>query len=181
MTMKDQDSDSGRWQLTPGEWILMSIEGLAFLAQVFLGVLFYNARDMPWLLVLGWALIAVATLIGWRARVALQTQGGSHQGESWLHTRNVVATGIYALVRHPMYLAFLLVSLSLVLLSQHWAGAVLGAVVMGLSYNDMRREEKSNLKRFGQDYERYMARVPRMNMVAGAIRVLHSTRSGANA
>ena len=179
--MKDQEKDSGRWQLAPGEWLLMSIEGLAFLAQVVLCVLFYNSRDMPWLLVLGWALVAVAILIGWRARVALQTQGGSRTGESWLHTRKVVASGIYALVRHPMYLAFLLVSLSLVLLSQHWLSAVLGAVVIGLSYNDMRREEKSNLKRFGQDYERYMARVPRMNMVAGAIRLLRRRHLPSNA
>ena len=179
--MKDQERDSGRWQLTPGEWFLMSIEGLAFLAQVVLCVLFYNSLDQPWLLVLGWAIPAVAVVLGWRARVAFQTGGGARQDESWLHTRTIVSTGVYALVRHPMYLAFLLISLSLVLLSQHWLNAGLGAVIVGLSYNDMRREEKSNLKRFGQDYERYMALVPRMNVVAGAIRLLQSTRSGANA
>jgi len=106
--------------------------------------------------------------------VDLRAQGGSREGESWLHTREVVSTGVYAVVRHPMYLSFLLMSLSLVLLSQHWLSALLGVVVMGLLYNDMCREERSNLERFGDDYQRYMERVPRMNLVAGAIRPIQN-------
>jgi protein-S-isoprenylcysteine O-methyltransferase Ste14 len=77
-------------------------------------------------------------------------------------------------VRHPMYLSFLLMSLSLVLLSQHWLNAVLGGIVMGLLYSDMCREEKNNLERFGDDYQRYMEQVPRMNLVAGTIRLIQS-------
>jgi len=73
-----------------------------------------------------------------------------------------------------MYLSFLLMSLSLVLLSQHWLNALLGVVVMGLLYNDMCREERSNLLRFGDDYQRYMERVPRMNLVASAIRPIQN-------
>jgi protein-S-isoprenylcysteine O-methyltransferase Ste14 len=45
---------------------------------------------------------------------------------------------------------------------------------VGLLYNDMRREEKGNLETFGDDYGRYMEYVPRMNLVTGIIRVLHS-------
>jgi protein-S-isoprenylcysteine O-methyltransferase Ste14 len=154
--------------------ILMSVEGISFLAQVVLCILFYNFLNLNWLLYLGWAILVAALVLAWRARVAFEAEGGSGEGESWLHTRTVVATGIYAVVRHPMYLSFLLMSLSLVLLSQHWLNAVLGAAVMGLLYNDMRREEKSNLERFGKDYQRYMEHVPRMNFVAGAIRLMQS-------
>jgi protein-S-isoprenylcysteine O-methyltransferase Ste14 len=150
----------------------MSTEGVFFLAQVVLCALFYNFLDLRWLLYLGWATLAVAMIFGWRARVAFEAKGGSREGESWLHTRNVVVTGVYAVVRHPMYLSFLLMSLCLVLLSQHWLNAILGAIVMGLFYNDMYREEKSNLERFGDDYQRYMEQVPRMNFVTGAIRLL---------
>jgi protein-S-isoprenylcysteine O-methyltransferase Ste14 len=60
----------------------------------------------------------------------------------------------------------------MVLLSQHWLNSVLGAIVIALLYNDMRREEKSNLERFGDDYRRYMVQVPRMNFLAGTIRLL---------
>ena len=121
-------------------------------------------------------LLAVAMVLGWRARVAFEVEGGSAEGESWLHTRAVVRTGIYGVVRHPMYLSFLLMSLALVLLSQHWLNAILGAIVMGLLYNDMCREEKSNLEKLGDDYQSYMDQVPRMNLVAGAIRLIRRRR-----
>jgi protein-S-isoprenylcysteine O-methyltransferase Ste14 len=45
---------------------------------------------------------------------------------------------------------------------------------MGLLYNDMCREEKSNLERFGDDYQRYMEHAPRMNFVAGTIWLIQS-------
>lgn len=171
--------DRPRWRLTPGEMILMSIEGIAFVSQIVLCVLLYNSLDLRWLLYLGWANLGAAMVLGWRARLAFQANGGSREGESWLHTRAVVATGIYAVVRHPMYLSFLLLSLSLVLLSQHWLNAGLGALVMGLLYHDMCREEKSNLGRFGDDYQRYMDQVPRMNLVTGTIRLIGRRREAA--
>jgi protein-S-isoprenylcysteine O-methyltransferase Ste14 len=174
--MSEQDTNSPQWKMSPGDMILMSIEGIFFLSQVVLSVIFYNSLGLRWLLYLGWAILTAAMVLGWQARVAFQAQGGSHTGESWLHTRTVVATGIYAVVRHPMYLSFLLMSLSLVLLSQHWLNAVLGVIVMGLLYNDMCREEDSNLERFGDDYRRYMQRVPRMNLVAGTIRLLRDKK-----
>ena len=166
------DPEGRRWKPTPRELLLMSIETLAFVGQVVLCILFYNFLELNWLLYLGWAIFAVAMVLGWRARVAFQTRGKSRDGESWLHTRTVVATGVYAVVRHPMYLSFLLISLSLVFLSQHWLNALLGAVVMGSLYNDMCREEQSSLERFGDEYREYMRHVPRMNLVAGIIRFI---------
>jgi protein-S-isoprenylcysteine O-methyltransferase Ste14 len=174
--MNEQDRESPRWKPTPGDVILMSIEGISFLSQIVLCILFYSSLDLHCLLYLGWAILAVALVLAWRARVAFEARGGSHEGESWLHTTTVVDTGIYAVVRHPMYLSGVLISLSLVLLSQHWLNAVLGAIVMGLLYNDMRREEKNNLKRFGADYQRYMEHVPRMNFVVGTIRLIQSRK-----
>ena len=168
--MGKQATDSRRWKPTPGELILMSIETLSFVAQVVLCILFYNSLKLNGLLYVGWAIFALAMVLGWRARVAFETRGAAREGESWLHTRTVVTTGVYGVVRHPMYLSFLLTSLSLVFLSQHWLNAVLGAVVMGMLYGDMCREEKSSIERFGDEYRRYMERVPRMNLVAGIIR-----------
>jgi protein-S-isoprenylcysteine O-methyltransferase Ste14 len=172
--MRRQDAASLRWKPTLGDMFLMSIETVFFMAQVVLCTLFYNFLELRWLLYLGWAAFMFAMVLGLRARVAFQTKGQSREGESWLHTRTVVATGVYSVLRHPMYLSFMLISLSLVLLSQHWLNAVLGAIVMGLLYHDMCREEKSNLERFGDQYRRYMEQVPRMNFVAGIIRLRQS-------
>jgi protein-S-isoprenylcysteine O-methyltransferase Ste14 len=49
---------------------------------------------------------------------------------------------------------------------------MLGAILLGLLYNDMCREEESNIERFGDDYRRYMQQVPRMNFVVGIIRLI---------
>jgi len=89
----------------------------------------------------------------------------------WLKTTVVVDSGVYALVRHPIYLSFFLMSLSFVFISQHWLNLLLGVVVMSFIYNDMRREEKNNIEKFGDDYLRYMEQVPRMNFVLGTIRL----------
>lgn len=168
--MQTQDRGSRRWKPTPSNVLLMSVEGLSFMAQVVLSILCYNFLGLQWLLYLGWGTLAVAMVVGWRARVAFQAAGAAREGESWLNTRKVVSTGIYGLVRHPMYLSFLLTSLSLVFLAPHWLNAMSGAVVMGLLYNDMCREERGNLQRFGAAYQQYMEQVPRMNILAGIVR-----------
>jgi len=167
---------SQRRKPPPKDMILMSIEALAFVAQVVLCILFYNHLGLNWLLYLCWAIVLVAVVLGWRARVAFQTKGETRAGESWLHTRTVVTGGLYAVLRHPMYLSFLLISLALVCLSQHWLNAVLGAILMGLLYNDMGREEKNSIEKFGDDYRGYMQQVPRMNFVVGAIRLFRRRR-----
>jgi protein-S-isoprenylcysteine O-methyltransferase Ste14 len=63
-----------------------------------------------------------------------------------------------------------------VFLSQHWLSAGLGLIVVLLLYNDMRREEKSNLERFDHDYRRYMEQVPRMNLAVDTIRLVQRRR-----
>lgn len=171
--MSTRDVNRPQWKPTLGEMVLMSSEGVTYVAQFVLCIFCYNHLGLRWSLYLGWGLLALATVLAWRSRVDLQTKGGSSEGESWMRTRTVVATGVYGLVRHPMYLSFLWMSFSLILLSQHWLNAVLGAIFMGLLYNDMRREEQSNLAVFRDDYQRYMDRVPRVNLLAGLIRHVH--------
>ncbi len=176
--MKGKDARSPEWEPSAGDIGLMSAEGLCFIAQIVLCVFFFDFLRLNWLMYLGGAMLAFAVVLAWRSRVAFEAKGEARKEESWLRTTKVVDTDIYALVRHPMYLSFFLTSLALVLFSQHWLNAVLGAVVMGLFYNDMRREDKIDVARFGDDYVRYMERVPRMNFVLGAVRLLRRSRQG---
>jgi protein-S-isoprenylcysteine O-methyltransferase Ste14 len=62
-------------------------------------------------------------------------------------------------------------SLSFLFISQHLLNLLLGVVEMSLIYNDMRREEKNNIEKFGDYYLRYMEQVPRMNFVLGTIKL----------
>lgn len=175
--MKDQDAHGRRSEPTSTDIVLMTIDGLLFVGQVVLCIRYFNYLKLNWLLYLALAVFALAMFLGWRARLAFEARGESAEGESWLHTRKVVTTDVYAVVRHPMYLSFQLVSLTLVLLCQHWLCAVLGAIFAGLIYYDMWREEQACIERFGEDYRNYMERVPRMNVVAGILRLL-GRRSG---
>lgn len=48
---------------------------------------------------------------------------------------------------------------------------MLGTHVMSLLYNDVCREEESNIERLGESRRRYMGQVPGMNFLAGIIRL----------
>jgi protein-S-isoprenylcysteine O-methyltransferase Ste14 len=59
-----------------------------------------------------------------------------------------------------------------ILVSQHWLSVVLGVPIIVYVYVMARREEESNIEKFGDDYKRYMQRVPRNNVLVGILRVL---------
>jgi len=87
-----------------------------------------------------------------------------------------VDSGIYAVVRHPQYLSFMLISLFFILVVQHWLVAVVGiAAIASVYLGIVPQAEKVDIAKFGDDYRRYMQRVPRLNLVAGVIRLLRRT------
>ncbi len=128
--------------------------------QLLLAILFYEWLGLSALLYAGWLLIAAALLLVWRARIDF-TNGST--------VTPVVSTGVYAIVRHPMSLAFMLLSLGLAAISQTWLSAALCFVVLFTLYDDLRREEIDTLARYGQDYADYIERVPRLNFSEGLI------------
>lgn len=170
--MKERATGEPPGATTPLDMALMIIEGLLALGQVVLCFLFYNHAGWTVVLVLGWALLAASLFLGWRAIVDLLNKGQAPEGESWHQTGVVVDTGVYGLVRHPMYLSFMLVPLALICLAQHWLSAILGVCLVAILIYEMVREERDNLDKFGPAYEDYMQRVPRMNLLSGLLRAL---------
>ena len=97
-----------------------------------------------------------------------------------MQTTKLVTGGVYAIVRHPQYLAGMLINVALPLIAQHWLVAVLGVPPFVLTVADARVADRAGLEKFGQDYQRYMEEVPRLNFLLGIARWLARTRRGAD-
>ena len=75
----------------------------------------------------------------------------------------LIATGVYRLIRHPMYSSFFLLALAQVLLLPNWLAGVSGLFgVGGLYAFRVRQEERMMLESFGTDYRHYMAHTKRL-------------------
>jgi protein-S-isoprenylcysteine O-methyltransferase Ste14 len=90
-------------------------------------------------------------------------------GRNWsvtLDTRsshNLIDTGVYARVRHPMYSAFWLLALAQAVLLPNWFAGLAGPLAWGtLFFLRVGREEKLMTDTFGEEYTRYMARTKRV-------------------
>jgi protein-S-isoprenylcysteine O-methyltransferase Ste14 len=59
-----------------------------------------------------------------------------------------------------------------ILISQHWLVAMAGLIMSALFYGELVEQEKRLQVKFGDDYKRYMQKVPRINLLVGFIRLL---------
>ncbi|KUO40243.1 MAG: hypothetical protein AVW06_02665 [Hadesarchaea archaeon DG-33-1] len=126
----------------------------------------------------GWVIWAFSVVLGWMPILILKRKGGVAKGKSYVHTTALVATGLYSIVRHPQYTAGILFSLALVLISQNWLIAAMGIVAIPLLYVDILMADKHEVEKFGDDYKRYMKKVPRTNFLLGIIRLLRRRKRG---
>jgi protein-S-isoprenylcysteine O-methyltransferase Ste14 len=75
-------------------------------------------------------------------------------------THQLVTTGAYAHVRHPMYLAVIATAMGSLLLYRTWATLGFAIIMFGLAVR-ARREESVLAQEFGPEWEAYASQVPR--------------------
>ena len=90
------------------------------------------------------------------------------------HTETVISSGVFGVIRHPIYLGSIFLYLAMAFFLPHWIMAALSAFNVVYIYWFMALEEQENIKKFGVEYERYMQSVPRANLLAGFIQLLRS-------
>lgn len=149
---------------------------LTALGQIILAILLYDPNANTAVINLGWVILWISAIFGWLPIFTFKKWGGVPKGKGYIHTTELVDQGIYAIVRHPQYLAGMLISLALPLITHHWAVAVLGVVTAAIYYLNTFDEEASVIEKFGDQYREYMQRVPRVNFLLGTYRILTRKR-----
>ena len=114
-----------------------------------------------------WAVGAAALVFAFGLVIRWQAQ--RTLGRQWSHTletatgHELVTDGVYAYIRHPIYVALLLWAAAQPFLLQNvlagWGGAVAAALIWIVR---VPREEQMMLERFGEQYRLYMARTGRV-------------------
>jgi protein-S-isoprenylcysteine O-methyltransferase Ste14 len=148
---------------------------LTAVGQIVLSFVLYNENGSSIVRTIGWAVLWISAVFGWLPIFTLK-RWGKTEGRGYVHTTVVVDRGIYKVVRHPQYLAGMLMSAALPLIAQHWLVALLGAVLIFMYYRDTFAEERHCIEKFGAAYERYRESAPRVNFIAGLTRLFQKTR-----
>jgi protein-S-isoprenylcysteine O-methyltransferase Ste14 len=134
--------------------------------------LFLVRGDNPYLRGAAVVVLVVAGVFIFAPFFLLRNHGRSEDARTYMETNAVVDRGLYALVRHPQYLGYMLLAAGFSLLSQHRLAFLSAATgVAGFSIQAV-QEEAYCLQRLGEPYQAYLERVPRFNIILGIVRVL---------
>jgi protein-S-isoprenylcysteine O-methyltransferase Ste14 len=148
------------------EYVLLtaSLTGLGIVPFVYVVSHFPRFADYPVVPVLSYLGIAAAVACLW-----LFYRTHRDLGQNWsvsldLRERHtLVTTGVYALVRHPMYSGFWLMALTQLLLLPNWIAGPAGLVGFGiLFFGRVRHEEEMMIAAFGDEYRAYRRRTARV-------------------
>jgi protein-S-isoprenylcysteine O-methyltransferase Ste14 len=151
-----------------GAIILASI---LLVAQYYLAFFVYKTPGLKVLHWIGWVIWFISLIFGFAPIFILRSRGGVAKGTSYVKTTRLVDSSLYAIVRHPQYVAGMLFNLALLLLAQNWVIFLVGVVSMIFFYIDIQAADQEGIAKFGEAYREYMQRVPQVNFLLGILRV----------
>lgn len=154
--------------------LLATIASVLTVAQIILALVLRprGSEALQWA---GWICLWTAAIFGTLPIIIFRKKGGVPKGESYVKTTILVDSGIYAIVRHPQGgTAWLLINLGVLLIAWHWTSAIIGLSSMVLVYADTFKADQNCIEKFGDAYKVYIDKVPRVNFVAGIIRLVRS-------
>ena len=158
--------------------IPVTFASILSISQIIVGIYLLSAvSQIEILAYIGVGLYVFSGLVfGWLPVTEFRKKGGVKSGKSYIHTTQLVDTGIYSIVRHPQYVTFIMWAIAGMLLFQHWIIILIGIPIIPLTYIDLIRADKDAVEKFGEDYKAYMKRVPRANFLLGIIRHLRQKK-----
>ena len=141
-----------------------SLTGLGIMPVIYLASHFPRFADYPFVPVQGYLGIVVYLGVLWLFHRTHQDLGRNWSVSLDLReSHTLVTTGVYAVVRHPMYAGFWLMALAQVLMLPNWVAGPAGLVGFGtLFFGRVGREEQMMIDGFGDEYRAYMRRTARV-------------------
>jgi len=172
MTNSNNDEKKKSREFTWKEAIIMCLWGPLLLIQLIQTFFINNFLGLTPIFIVGLIIWGLSIYFGFVPFFTFKKRGGVAKGKSYVETTKLVDTGIYAIVRHSQFLAGILWSLAMILVTQHWLNLICGIPVMILIYYEMIRAENDLIKKFGDEYKEYMKKVPRANFLWGIFKYL---------
>jgi protein-S-isoprenylcysteine O-methyltransferase Ste14 len=145
------------------DWRERGLLAVAFLGLLVIPALyaltgFPASLDRPFIPAIAW--LGLVPLV---AALWLFRRSHADLGRNWSITLQVrdrhvlVKTGVYRLIRHPMYSSFFLLGLGQMLLLPNWFAGISGVMGAGILFAfRVLREERMMLESFGEEYRAYM-------------------------
>ena len=154
-------------------YLLTSIAWVTVVVQIVLTfALWPDYYGIYGLVICGYILWGFSVIFGLLPILTFRKLGGVAKKSSYMKTTKIVDKGIYAIVRHPQFLAGIFWSLALACISQHWVVDILCVPVIVGTYIDSLKVNKNLVEKFGDEYREYMEKVPGLNVFWGIILLL---------
>lgn len=107
----------------------------------------------------------------------LSNYGKNEVEGTYIQTSKVVNKGLFAILRHPQYLGYMMLGVGFTLLSQNLVVLCLAVISIICFYLQAIKEEEYCLNQFGEVYENYLLQVPRFNFILGVWRVIRRRKN----
>lgn len=132
-----------------------------FFSLIVLGLMIWKGDVIAPVAYLGFALYVPAAALVASSFITLKHKGKPESG--WEPTTILIDSGVYRVVRHPLYLGSAIFTVGIMLVIQSIPSTILGLVAVFCFWMVSRREDKFNIGKFGDAYREYMKKVPAWN------------------
>ncbi len=148
-------------------YAVFAVGGL--LSMVILGVGgVWNTYQIRILRIIGLILYIPSLFFVAAAFISLGRKGKPESG--WEASTVIIKTGVFRLLRHPLYLGTAMWSLAVAFVFQSVQSTVVCALVIFCSFMASIKGDTFNIEKFGEKYSEYMKRVPMWNFFKNIFR-----------
>ena len=148
-----------------------------FTVTVFLSNIILPRNSDTLFKVIGIAILVISAPLMFAPFFYLKKHGRVPTGKAYHETTQVVEIGLYRLIRHPQYLGYILLVTGFAIMSFKLITTALALFAILFFYLQAVTEEEQCKQTLGQQYQDYLNRVPRFNIIIGVFRLLQNRNS----